>query len=334
MTRRWFRSPILHFVLIGALLFGVRALRARSTPEHAKVERAPIMISAARIRLMQTDFVQRWGVMPTPGQLTALIEQAVEEELLYREARALALDFEDRSVRRRLLEKMRAVSDRPARSQEELIHEARALGLDDDVVIRRLLIEKMRLVLEQDPNVPPLTDKDLQDYLERHRDGFVQPAELTFSHVFLSASAHGDHLEKDAQALLARLRAQSPDPEAAAELSDPFPLGLQIRAYSQNRVVARFGKPFAEQVFDLQPGAWSGPIASPYGLHLVWVDEKSPTRMPQLAAVRQQLAQALMAERTAAQLARGRARLRGLYEIRVEGRDDLSAPGTALAAQR
>lgn len=331
---RALRSPILHFVLIGAALFGISALRAPSVPDHRPVDRAPIVISAERIRVMQADFAQRWGGQPTPEQLTALIQQTVEEELLYREARALALDFEDRSVRRRLLEKMRVVSDRPARSQAELVEEARALGLEDDVVIRRLLIEKMRLLLAQGPGATPLTEADLQDYLDRHRDAFMQPAARTLSHVFVSESTHGDHLEADAQALLARLRSQSSAPAAALALSDPFPLDLQLPAYTQNRLIARFGKPFAQAVFALSPGAWSGPIISVYGLHLVWVHEALPAQLPPLAAVRQQVVQAVLDERAAAQQARGLARLRTLYEIRVDGREDLSTPGTMLAAER
>ncbi len=332
MIRRWLRSPILHFVLVGAALFGLRGLRTTRGPEQGPVERPPIVISADRIRLMQADFSQRWGAMPTPEQLTALIEQTIEEELLYREARALAFDFEDRSVRRRLLDKMRALGTTPVRSQEETIAQARALGLDDDVVIRRLLIEKMRVFLAEDRTAAPPTEEDLQDYLDRHRTRFTPPAELTFSHVFLSATARGDHLENDAQALLARLRTQAPDAEAVAELSDPFPLGLQMRAYSHDRIVARFGKPFAEQVFGLPLRVWSGPIASPYGLHLVRVEELSPLRVPQLPAVHEQIEQAVLAERVAAQLARGLARLRGLYKIRVDGRDDLSGSRTGSAA--
>jgi parvulin-like peptidyl-prolyl isomerase len=333
-SQRWLRRPALHFVIIGAALFGGHALRARVASRSVNVERAPIVISAARIRVMQADFIQRWRKPPTAEQATALIEQTIEEELLYHEARVLALDFGDRSVQRRLLEKMRVVSAQPARSQEELVREARTLGLDDDAVIRRLLIEKMRLFLARDASAAPPTEKDLQDYLERHGDRFMQPAQLSFSHLFLSATGRGDHLENDAQALLARVRAQEIDAAAAAELSDPFPLGLQIRAYSQNRIVARFGKPFAERVFNLQPGAWSGPIVSPYGLHLVRVLEHSAPRVPQLAAVRQQVEQAVLTERAAAQLARGLERLRNLYEIRVERTEDLSAPGTALAARR
>jgi hypothetical protein len=326
---RWLRSPVLHFVVIGGALFGV--LRARTAPEPAKPERAPVVISADRIRQMQADFVQRWGTMPTPEQSKAVVEETIDEELLYREARVLALDFQDRSVRRRLLEKMRVVSAGPARSQDERIKQAHALGLDDDVVIRRLLVEKMRLVLTADASATPPTEQDLGDYLQRHRDRFEQPAELTFAQVFLSASRRGDRLDADAQALLARLRAQQVDPSSAAELSDPFPLGLRMEAYTWNRIIARFGKPFAERVFEMSPGTWSDPIASPYGLHLVWVQAKSAARVPSLAAVRRQVAQAVLAERAAARLARGLERLRGLYEIRVE---DASTSDTKLAARQ
>ena len=326
---RWLRSPILHFVVVGGALFGV--LRARTVPEPAKPERAPVVISADRIRQMQADFVQRWGTMPTPEQTKALVEETIDDEVLYREARLLALDFQDRSVRRRLLEKMRVVNAGPARSQDERIKQAHALGLDDDVVIRRLLVEKMRLVLTEDASAPPPTEQDLDDYLQRHRDRFEQPAELTFAHVFLSASTRGERLDGDAQALAARLRAQKIDPSSSAGLSDPFPLGLQMEAYTWNRIVARLGKPFAERVFAMEPGAWSDPIASPYGLHLVWVRGRSAARVPSLAAVRRQVEESVLAERAAARLARGLERLRGRYEIRVE---DASTLETKLAARQ
>lgn len=327
--RRWLRSPVLHFVLIGGALFGVRALPAQR--DRAKAERAPVVISANRIKQMQADFVQRWGTMPTPEQSKALVAETIDQEVLYREARVLALDFQDRSVRRRLLEKMRVVSDGPARSQDELIGQAHALGLDDDVVIRRLLVEKMRLLLAEDRSATPPTETELEDYLERHRDRFEQPAELTFAHVFLSGTTRGDHLEEDAEALLERLREQPLDPESAAEFSDPFPIGLRMEAYTWNRLVARFGKPFAERVFGTEPGTWSGPVASPYGLHLVWVQGKSAARVPSLVAVRRQVEEAVLAERAATRLARGLEWLRGLYEIRVE---EVSTPGTALAARQ
>lgn len=331
MTLRWLRHPVLHFVLIGATLFAASELWSPSEPTRPPVQREPIVISAEQIRLMEEDFVRRWGMVATPAQMSALIAQTLEEEMLYREARVLALDFQDGSVHRRLVEKMRALGDRPGRPPEELVREARALGLDEDIVIRRLLIEKMRILLAQDPSAPPLTDADLQDYLDRHRERFLQPAELTFSHLFLDESLRGEDLEETARATLAHARTLPP--ADAVALSDPFLLGLRFRAYSRPRITARFGTAFAEQVFALEPGVWSEPITSPYGLHLVLVEEKREPRLPELAAVRQQLVEAVGTERATQRLVQGLARLRELYAIRVEGRDDLSTPGVALAAQ-
>lgn len=322
---RWLRSPPLHFVLIGAALFGVRALYVSSVSPARAVERRTIEISTERIRNLEQDFRRRWDASPTPEQLAASIEQEIESELLYREARVLGLDVDDPSVGRRLVEKMRALAHRPGSSPTELIREARTLGLDDDLVIRGLLITKMRLFLETDPDAAPLTDEALEEYLARNSERFAQPAALSFSQVFMSPPTRGERLDADARAMLARLRSQRPVPEAIGALSDPFPLGSEYRAQPRARIAARFGASFAEQVFALPLGVWSGPIASPFGLHLVVVHERSAARQPSLDAVRQQVSEAVRAELAAARLERGLARLRGLYEIRVEGRADLSS---------
>ncbi len=322
---------MLHFVLIGAALFAAAELWSPSVPERPPVQREPIVISAEQISVLEEGFIQRWGIVASPEQLSALVAQSLEEELLYREARVLALDFQDGSVHRRLVEKMRAISDRPGRAPDELIREARALGLDDDIVIRRLLIEKMRILLAQDPSAPALTDADLEDYRDRHRERFLQPAELTFSHLFLSGNVQDAELQNAALATLARARTLPPTDAIA--LSDPFLLGSRFQAYSQSRTTARFGKAFAEQIFALEPGVWSDPIASPYGLHLVWVEEIREPRLPELAALRGQLVEAVGAERATQRLALGVAALRERYEIHVEGRDDLSTPGGKRAAQ-
>lgn len=329
MVRRWLRHPLLHFVVIGAALFALRAFWPGAEPGRLQAQREPLVVTAARIETLRADFTRRWGKPPTAQELSALIVQTLDEELLYREARLLALDYEDPSVRRRLIEKMRAVDSHPGRDPDELVREARALGLDDDAVIRRLLVEKMRILLAQDPQAPAFTEEQLRDYLQRHRERFELPPAISFTQVFLSEARHGTGLKRDAQTLLRRIRALSP-PDAAG-LSDPFLLGLRLQAWTWNRVTARFGKPFAEQVFALRPGTWSGPIESPYGLHLVWVEEVSVRRLPEPESIRQQLVEGLQAEQAEAQLARGMERLRGLYGIQVEGHGELSSPRTLAA---
>src|SRR5215510_7709025 len=169
MRGHWLHSPILHFVVIGGLLFTLRAgWRARhDTPE---LTRAPVMLTAQQVGQLQADFVRQWGGPPTSAQLQALIQETVDAELLYREA-----------VR---------------------------LGLDDDLVIKRLLRQKMRLLLQQDPHTAPLQEQDIRDHIARHRDRFMRPEAVTFSHVFLSAGRRGERLKEEAEALLVRLRSQ------------------------------------------------------------------------------------------------------------------------------
>jgi hypothetical protein len=317
MMRRWRHNPILHFVVIGALLFTLREVwRAQhGTPE---LNRAPVVITAQQVGQLQADFVRQWGVPPTSAQLQALIQETVDAELLYREARRLRLDFQDRSIRMRLVHKIRAVSADPSQDEEALYREAVRLGLDDDLVIKRVLRQKMRLLLQQDPHPAPLQEQDIRDHIARHRDRFMRPETVTFSHVFLSARVRGEHMGEEAEALLAQLRSQSTPPEAAGDLSDPLPLGWQVRAQSRSGVVRFFGADFAEQIFNLQPETWAGPVASPFGLHLVWVHEKVPEHMPPLDTVWQQVAREILQERAEARLASGLRRLRHLYDMRIE----------------
>jgi hypothetical protein len=316
--RRALRHPVVHFAAAGATLFALRGMwppAAEKAP--AAAQRQQIVITGERMRLLQSDFQQRWGAPPTAGQLRALVDHAVEDDMLYREARVLALGFKDGGVRRRLVEKARVVSRRPADSEEELYQYALAMGLDDDVIIRRLLAEKMRLVLQYDPHDGPIPESAMQDYLERNRERFVQPETVTLTQVFFSKSARHDHMAADAAATLARLGTQPPSP-ALAQSSDPFPLGQELRGYSRQQLMRRFGKTFADAVFGLESRQWSDPLVSPYGLHLVWVDEHQPERLPPLDAVREPIALALMKQRAAENLQQGLERLRHLYEVRVE----------------
>jgi hypothetical protein len=319
----WTRQPLVRFAVAGAVLLGLQSLLA---PEEeappAAPARAPIVVSAAEARALEARFVKRWGRAPSQVERRALVDESVQEEMLFREARVLALGFGDASVRRRLIELARGVSERPGKPDDELVDEALALGLDDDVVIRRLLAEKMRLVLQQDPAPVVVRDEELARLLDRQRERFAKPAMVTLTQVFLSPGARGGRAEDDAQHLLASLRAGEIPSERVSLVADPLPLGTTLRGYTRLQLQGRFGKGFADRVFALEPGAWQGPIASPFGLHLVRVEEKHDERLPELDEVRSVLLRVLARERAQENLARGLARLRRLYGVRVEGGRD------------
>jgi len=118
--------------------------------------------------------------------------------------------------------------------------------------------------------------------------------------------------------MLSRLRAESRSPQAAIERSDPFPLGSELNGQTRSRLARSFGSGFADNVFEAPLEAWVGPIASSFGLHLVWVSAKSPEQIPPIEAVRQQVASEITEERAQARYANALKRLRSFYQVRIE----------------
>jgi len=98
----WLREPLLHFLLIGALLFGLFALTNKVTTGGENV----IKITQADIEQLQSLFQRQWQRSPTPQELQTLVDGLIREEVLYREALALGLDRNDTIVRRRMAQKI------------------------------------------------------------------------------------------------------------------------------------------------------------------------------------------------------------------------------------
>ncbi len=72
----------------------------------------------------------------------------------------------------------------------------------------------------------------------------------------------------------------------ASTLGDRILLEYAYTDVSVREIANMFGQQFAAAVVDLEPGAWGGPIESGYGVHLVFVDERSEARLPELDEVR------------------------------------------------
>ena len=138
---RVLRAPLLHFLVIGALLLGLRTWR-----EPAAAPRARIVIGAAdRARLRET-WTEEHGAPPSGAAEEALVRDAIDEEVLYREALARGFDRRDAAVRERLVRLGGFVSEEAGGSRDVLEHEARRLGLErSDLVVRRHLVEMMQL---------------------------------------------------------------------------------------------------------------------------------------------------------------------------------------------
>lgn len=300
MLRSVLRSPLLHFLLLGTLLFVARATPRASGDDAA----GPISIAPERLGELERGFAEQTGRRPGPRETARIIEQEVEEEILYREAIARGLLETDGGVRTRLIQKMLFLEgDASLEQAPALLERAALLGLHrEDVVVRRILVQKMRLIASALRADQRPTEADLRAAYAEGADRLRGPDRIDLTHVFLSADRRGPAVEADARALRTRLVAGEIAAEAAATAGDPFPLGHRLEDHSAADLDARFGGRFGEAVFDTPSGGWSEPIESAYGWHLVRVSARTPGRVPPFEAVAARLRLELEADRREANL--------------------------------
>lgn len=102
--RRAAREPLLHFIVLGALIFaGIMGVKFLQKPT--------VSIAAQDIN----QLVEYWQLQtqraPNKQELAAIIQGRVDEELLAREAQRLGMDKDDLIIRRRLAQKMSFASE-------------------------------------------------------------------------------------------------------------------------------------------------------------------------------------------------------------------------------
>ena len=105
--RRLLREPLLHFLLLGALLFlayGWLNRAGLAAPDE-------IVVSRSQVEGLVMQFERVWQRAPTAEERQALIDSWVRDEVFYREALAMGLEQDDPVVRRRLSQKVQFILD-------------------------------------------------------------------------------------------------------------------------------------------------------------------------------------------------------------------------------
>ena len=102
------KEPLLHFVLIGAIIF---ACYQAFDPEAKEPGENEIRVTPGRITQLSEIFKKTWQRPPTRAELEGLIDDFILEEIYYREASAAGLDRDDTLIRRRLRQKMEFLTE-------------------------------------------------------------------------------------------------------------------------------------------------------------------------------------------------------------------------------
>ena len=100
--RGWLREPLVHFLLLGALLFALFNWLGGDTGPMSN----RITVAQAQVEQLAAAFGKTWQRPPTEAELKGLVDEYVREEIAYREAVAMGLDRDDTIIRRRMRQKL------------------------------------------------------------------------------------------------------------------------------------------------------------------------------------------------------------------------------------
>jgi len=243
---RIFKEPLVHFLLLGACIYGAYALFG--APEQTDSDKS-IRVDAKRIDAFITEWQSRWNRPPTKQEIDGLIQQFINEEVLYRQAVAMGLNENDPITRRRMAQKLEFLTSDLAQAQQP-------------------------------------KDDELEKYFQENLDSYRAADLITFLQVFFNPDKRDEKTLDDAKKTLKELQAAGePDPEKL-EAGDRFMLQNYFKSADEAGVRRQLGSGFAASLMKLEKGKWHGPVLSGYGVHLVYVYQIQKAPAPALEKVK------------------------------------------------
>ncbi len=298
--RPWLARPFVR----GALFLAAGALLHLGASLLDDAPAGPtIVLTEADVQALEITFAQQTGRTANAALRRHLVDREVDDRLLVAEARRRGWHRTDPVVQRRLVQNQRFLEADDDTDDATLLERAYEQGMDEtDVVVQRRLRERLRLAVAEASRRDAPATAELEAYRAAHLELFRRPARIDLVQVYLSRDRHGDALDAKARALGERLREETPSLEAAMELGDPSLLPAHVRGASEDEVARRFGHDFARAAFAAEPGRFEGPIASTFGMHFVYVAQRTEPIDPPLAEVEAEVRARVEREREKAAL--------------------------------
>jgi len=288
--KRVAREPLIHFLLIGGAIY---ALYGAFAADRDGDNERTITVTSGEIQSLTDQWMRLWSRPPTNEELSGIIRNHVRTQILYREAVAMGLD-------------------------------------DGDTVIQRRLAQKVELLAQGLITPEEPSEEVLIDWYTANADRYKQPDRYSITQVFFDPDKRGATTLDDAKAALETLNMLDELPASYGDYGDRLMLQNYYANQSELDLSKTFGSGFAEQVIELEPGIWHGPVLSGYGTHLVIVNEVMLRPQPAFDDVKQQIEEEWMAEQIGELSERFVDSLVSRYEVVVEETEvPITIPGSA-----
>ena len=199
-AKRLFREPLVHFLILGALLF--LFFRWRGDAPGSASHR--IVITAPQIEQLAVGFARTWQKPPTEAELKGLIDEYVKEEIATREAMAIGLDRDDIIIRRRLRQKLEFIAEDTAASVPPTDADLRAwmalhpdaFRSDPKIAFRQVYLSPQRHGTSLKPDALKLLVKlraaGPNVSIDHFGDATMLPSEQPLTPLFDTARSFGD----------------------------------------------------------------------------------------------------------------------------------------------
>ena len=150
------KDPLVLFLALGVVIFWVAALGSGSGGDDL------IEVGEPDLNRLGDQWQAQMGRPPTPRELDGLIEQFIREEAYFREAKRLSLD-------------------------------------EGDIIVRRRLVQKLRFLTEDIATGQPPAESELLAFYEANAERYRRPTRYSFSHRYFSTDRREDaHADADA----------------------------------------------------------------------------------------------------------------------------------------
>ena len=146
------REPLLHFAVVGAMLFGGYSWLNKNV-EATAVD--PVRIGEGDVRWLKQTWSSQWLRDPSDDELKGLVNDLLNERLMAREAEAMGLG-------------------------------------QDDTIIRRRLAQKLKFLVEDTARLAEPSEAQLRQYFAANATHFETPGEVSFKQVYFNPQHRTD----------------------------------------------------------------------------------------------------------------------------------------------
>jgi hypothetical protein len=204
-----------------------------------------IMITKADLEKIDASWVNNKGRIPTGEEKEKLLNDFILNEIFYREALAKGLD-------------------------------------KNDATIHSHLAQKMKFVFNDLSPIEEPSDKQLQEFLSKNSELFIEPASISFNQVLFTSKNNSENIEQKANEFLQKLQnSKKSKKSTVGDLVELTKKGL-------NNL---FDKEFVDNIFNVSTKSWQGPIKSKYGTHLVYIHSRNLSHIPKLSEIKEKVRQ-------------------------------------------